>query len=108
LFLFCSHNPRRESSPNFVDAQSRFQTVEPAGKKRTLAPYKGDMTALRPDLMTPTERLDELAEILALGLMRLKANKSSGLSARAGESSLDYAARQSGHANPLKRPGGLD
>jgi hypothetical protein len=54
------------------------------------------------------ERLDELAEILAAGLLRLKANKSSGLSAATGESSLDCAARQSGHANALKRPGGLD
>jgi hypothetical protein len=45
---------------------------------------------------------------LALGLMRLKANKSSALSANSGESSLDCAAHQSGHANALRRPGGLE
>jgi hypothetical protein len=57
---------------------------------------------------TASERLDEIAEILALGLMRLKARKSSSLSAPGGESSLDCAAHQSGHANALKRPGGLE
>jgi len=31
--------------------------------------------------MTPAERLDEVAEILAVGLLRLKASKSSALSA---------------------------
>ena len=66
------------------------------------------MTPLRSDLMTPAERLDEVAEILAAGLLRLKANKSSALSATGGESSLDCAAHQSGHANALKRPGGLE
>ena len=65
-------------------------------------------TPLRPDLMTPAERLDEVAEILAAGLLRLKANKSSGLSAYGGESSLDWTAHETGHANALKRPGGLD
>lgn len=64
--------------------------------------------ALHPSRMTAAERLDEVAEILAVGLLRLKANKSSGLSADAGESSLDGAAHQSGHANALKRPGGLE
>jgi hypothetical protein len=58
--------------------------------------------------MTSAERLDEIAEILAAGLMRLKLRKSSGLSANAGESSLDCLAHQSGHANALERPGGLD
>ena len=37
---------------------------------------------LRPDLMTPAERLDEIAEILAAGLMRLRARQSSHLSSR--------------------------
>lgn len=73
-----------------------------------LPDYKGDMSPLSPDRMTPAERLDEVAEILALGLMRLKANKSSGLSSPPGERSLDCPAHQSSHANALKRPGGLD
>jgi hypothetical protein len=56
--------------------------------------------ALRPDLMTPAERLDEVAEILATGLMRLRARQSSHFSADCGESSLDCPGNQSGHANP--------
>ena len=43
------------------------------------------------------DRLAEVAEILAAGLSRLKARQSSALSADLGESSLDCAARQSGH-----------
>lgn len=56
--------------------------------------------ALRPDLMTVPERLDEIAEILAVGLMRLRARQSSPLSPDLGESSLDCADRQSGYADP--------
>lgn len=44
------------------------------------------------------EHLAEVAEILALGLQRLQARKSSGLSAQGGESSLGFVANQSGHA----------
>jgi hypothetical protein len=43
-----------------------------------------------------SERLTELAEILALGLMRLRARKSSDLSRDRGESSLDFGTEQSG------------
>jgi hypothetical protein len=64
--------------------------------------------ALHPDLMTAPERLDEIAEILAAGLMRLRARQSSPLSPRSGESSLDYPAHQSGHADVLKSDGGSD
>jgi len=63
---------------------------------------------LHPNCLIAAERLDEVAEILALGLMRLKANKSSVLSAHRGESSLDCAPHQSGHANARKRPGGSE
>jgi hypothetical protein len=66
------------------------------------------MPGLHPNQMTSAERLDEVGEILAVGLLRLKANKSSRLSAAGGESSLDCAAHRSGHANALKRPGGLE
>ena len=45
--------------------------------------------ALKPDRMTAEERLDEVAEILAAGLMRLMSRQSSPLSADLGESSLD-------------------
>jgi hypothetical protein len=56
---------------------------------------------LHPDLMESAERLDEIAEILAAGLMRLNARKSSHLSAVRGDSLLDCGAHQSGHANVL-------
>jgi hypothetical protein len=56
--------------------------------------------ALSPSRMTAPERLDEIAEILALGAMRLIARKSSRLSAAYGETSLDFIPAQSGHAKP--------
>jgi hypothetical protein len=58
--------------------------------------------ALHPDRMTAPERLDEVANILAVGLIRLKARKSSRLSADARDSSVDFTARQSGHV-PVNR-----
>jgi len=58
--------------------------------------------ALHPDRMTQPERLDEVADILAAGLIRLKARKSSRLSADLGESRLDFTAPQSGHV-PVNR-----
>jgi hypothetical protein len=51
--------------------------------------------------LTAAERLDEIAEILAAGLMRARAKQSSPQSADGGESSLDCPADQSGHANVL-------
>jgi len=54
---------------------------------------------LAADHLTAVERLAEIAEILAAGLMRLRARQSSSLSPESGESSLDYLAHQSGHAN---------
>lgn len=59
------------------------------------------MNALAPDRMSAAERLAEIAEILAAGLMRLQTRQSSSLSPGSGESSLDCAAHQSGHANVL-------
>jgi hypothetical protein len=53
---------------------------------------------LPPERMTAEERLDEVAAILAAGLMRLTAPKSSRKSAVSGESSLDSPADQSVHA----------
>ena len=66
------------------------------------------MNALHPSHMSAAERLDEIAEILATGLMRLRARQSSPLSDGIGESSLDCVAHRSGHANALKRDGDLD
>ena len=59
------------------------------------------MRALKSENMTAIERLNEIAEILAAGLTRLRARQSSALPADFGESSLDCAAHQSGHANVL-------
>jgi hypothetical protein len=52
------------------------------------------------DSITPAERLDEIAEILAAGLVRLKAGKSSQLSADFGDSSLHFPPDQSGRVSP--------
>lgn len=59
-----------------------------------------------PGRLSASERLDEIAEILAAGLIRLNARKSSPLSAPRGESSLDCAAHQSSHADRLRSHGG--
>ena len=53
-----------------------------------------------------TDQINEIAETLAIGLMRLRARQSSALSPHGGESSLDCAARQSGSADVLKSEGG--
>lgn len=57
------------------------------------------------DRMSAGERLDEIAEILAAGLMRLRARQSSHLSRHCGESSLDFTLHQRGHADTLQANG---
>jgi hypothetical protein len=59
--------------------------------------------ALPADQLTPAERLAELGELLARGVMRLQARKSSRLSADRGDSSVDFLPDQSGHADAPKR-----
>ena len=54
--------------------------------------------ALSADRMTARERLDEIASILALGLVRLKARQSSTIAAVSENSFVDFAADQSGGA----------
>ncbi len=63
------------------------------------------MSVIRPDLMSPAERLAEIVEILAAGVVRLRARQSSSLLPPPGESSLDYAGDQSGHANSKTEKG---
>lgn len=60
--------------------------------------------ALDPGRMTPDERLDEIADILAAGVMRLRARKSSPLSRGSGEIRLDFSPDQRGHAPTLDLP----
>ncbi len=59
--------------------------------------HHGSHNALRPDRMTTAERLDELASILAAGLIRLQARKSRQLSPDTGASCLDLSPHLSGH-----------
>jgi hypothetical protein len=61
------------------------------------------MNPLSPDRMTATERLDEIAELLAAALMRLRARKSSPISADRGESSLANPPDQRIHADTENR-----
>jgi hypothetical protein len=56
-----------------------------------------------PTLLSASDRLAEIADILAAGLMRLRARKSSGLSDHRRESSLDYSPDQRGHARRRER-----
>jgi hypothetical protein len=53
--------------------------------------------ALDPDRMTADERLRELGEILAAGLMRLRARQLEEQAASTGEVSLDFTGEQSVH-----------
>ena len=71
----------------------------PLGKIRALQPYyRGMSNALHPNRISPAERLAEIGRILAAGLIRMKASKSSALSADRGESTVDLSGPKSGHA----------
>ena len=60
------------------------------------------MNALSPTLMSASERLAEVADLLALGLVRLSSRQSSTVSAASEESPLDYVAHPSGRVLPTK------
>lgn len=72
-------------------------TPEPLARPRPVS----RPNPLGPDRMTPAERIAEVCELLALGLIRLRARQSSQVSDAVGDSSLHFPPRQSGHA---KRP----
>jgi hypothetical protein len=57
--------------------------------------------ALNPNLMTASERLTEVGEILAAGLLRLRAREREAGNRR--ELSLDFSASQSVHARNRRR-----
>jgi hypothetical protein len=65
------------------------------------------MPGLDPSFMTAAERLSEVAEILALGLVRLQTRQSTPLSIHCGESSVDFTPDQSGHAPILSNQQGI-
>jgi hypothetical protein len=61
------------------------------------------MNALDPNHMTATEQLAEFGDLLAEGLMRLRARKSTQESADFRKSSLALSLQQSGHAEAFVR-----
>ena len=64
---------------------------------------------LCPDRMSAHARLAEIGRILAAGVVRLNANKSSGLSAQNGDSFVDFSPRKSGGRRAKRiRIGGID
>ncbi|MBK8176585.1 MAG: hypothetical protein IPK66_15330 [Rhodospirillales bacterium] len=58
--------------------------------------------ALDPNRMSTDERLREVGEILAAGLLRLRARRREPRVADTGELSLDFTARQSVHGRTLR------
>ena len=61
--------------------------------------------ALSPDRMTAAERLAEVGEILAAGLLRLRARRSSSDSNDLEKVSLDFTGDQSVHGHPMTESG---
>lgn len=60
---------------------------------------------LSPDQVSAAERIAEIAEILACGLVRLKARQSRRIAEHRGENSVDFSANQRGHVDPNADPG---
>jgi hypothetical protein len=60
--------------------------------------------ALNPELMTPAERLAQIARILAVALVRLHGRKSSETVGSGGESFVDFSPAKSGHAPEREKP----
>jgi hypothetical protein len=59
------------------------------------------LLSIFPARLSARERLDEVASILALGLVRLRARQSSGIAAASENSSLDFNPYHSGGAVEL-------
>jgi hypothetical protein len=55
---------------------------------------------LNPDLMTPAERLDEIAEILAAGILRVRAHLRAPQGSTAEQVRVDFSPDRSGHVTP--------
>jgi hypothetical protein len=55
---------------------------------------------LNPDLMTPAERLDEIAEILAAGILRVRARLRASRGSTAEQVRVDFSPRRSGYVAP--------
>jgi hypothetical protein len=61
--------------------------------------------SVRPDFMTPAERLDEIADILAAGILRLRARVSAPRGSTAEQVRVDFLPKQSGHVAPSGQRG---
>jgi hypothetical protein len=59
--------------------------------------------ALHPDLMTPVERLDEIAEILAAAILRLRARLRAPQGSTVEQVRVDFSPDRSGHVSPSGR-----
>lgn len=93
----------RESRPPSL-AAAMLSYVPPFGKIAVADRYLKTMSnPLGAGLIELDERLDELVEILAAGLMRLRARKSSALFDHGGESRVDFSPHQRGHAPTRER-----
>jgi hypothetical protein len=59
--------------------------------------------ALAPDLMTPVERLNEVARILAAGFLRLRQRQNEDHCSTLEKNNLDFSPDRSGHATARQR-----
>jgi hypothetical protein len=55
---------------------------------------------LNPDLMTPAERLDEIAEVLATGILRVRARLRAPRGSTTEQVRVDFLPNRSGHVRP--------
>ena len=55
---------------------------------------------VHPDLLTSAERLDEIAEILAAAILRVRARLRTPLGSTAEQVRVDFSPRRSGHVAP--------
>jgi hypothetical protein len=56
-----------------------------------------------PDLMTTNERLNEIAEILAAGILRVRSQLSAPKGSTAEQVRVDFSPRRSSHVAPSRR-----
>ena len=76
--------------------------------KNTSGPISGP-NPLCPERMSADARLEEIARILAAGVIRLNGENASSLSAEGGDSFVDFSSRKSGGRRAKRiRIGGID
>ena len=85
-----------------MKTESRTQTVPAQKTGHDCGMYRN---ALHPERMTADERLDEVADILASGLLRLQKHESANNSNNFGDFPLDLPAHQSVHGPDPRQNG---